>query len=269
MISEDHPGFFDLEYKKRRNFIAEASDTYAKEKRIENIPYSFLENTLWKKVKSDLEEIHQDKAVSAYLDQYEEFKIANEVMQLTEINEKLKNNYFNFIPASGLYPPVEYFRNLSNRLFTSTQYIRHHSVPDYTPEPDIIHEVFGHAVLFLDMRYCNLNQLFGEVAMYASVGEIEELINLYWYALEFGLCYENKKIKAFGSGLLSSVGELSRINEVPIKPFDIEEMKKTSFSTQSIQPVLFCAESYESAISKLEIYLKERLEKLCQLQIFT
>ena len=105
--------------------------------------------------------------------------------------------------------------------------------------------------------------------MMASVGEIEELINLYWYTLEFGICWEENNLKAYGAGLLSSVEELSNIENIKKIDFDIEVMKKTNFDTQKKQRFLFCAKSYEFAFSELEKYLKRRLKKLCQPQTFT
>ena len=46
--------------------------------------------------------------------------------------------------APGLAPIREFYGSLGERRFMSTQYVRHPSVPLYTPEPDVIHEVVGH-----------------------------------------------------------------------------------------------------------------------------
>ena len=44
-------------------------------------------------------------------------------------------------------------RYLGRRVFLSTQYIRHHSRPWYTLEPDIIHELVGHAASLAHPAY--------------------------------------------------------------------------------------------------------------------
>ena len=66
---------------------------------------------------------------------------------------------------------------------------------------------------------------------------------------------ENKKPKAIGAGLLSSIGELNSINEHPHRPFNPEVMAETDFDPTQTQPFYFCAESSEVAVSTLVEYL--------------
>jgi phenylalanine-4-hydroxylase len=40
------------------------------------------------------------------------------------------------------------------------------------------------------------------------------LLQVYWYTVEFGVVREGGDIKAFGSGLLSSFGELEYMGQV-------------------------------------------------------
>ena len=49
------------------------------------------------------------------------------------------------LPVAGLVSGRMFLGMMGKGVFLSTQYMRHHSVPLYTPEPDVVHELVGHA----------------------------------------------------------------------------------------------------------------------------
>lgn len=85
--------------------------------------------------------------------------------------------------------------------------MRHHGTPEYTPEPDIIHEVIGHIPMFVDKEFVQLSQEIGLFSLGASDEQVASLGALYWYTVEFGSIKEDGKIKAYGGGIAGSFGE--------------------------------------------------------------
>lgn len=103
------------------------------------------------------------------------------------------------------------------------RYIRHPSVPGYTPEPDVIHELLGHVPLLSIPAFAELNETIGIASRGASDDAIERLARLYWFTVEFGLVWGDPAAggapyRAYGAGLLSSPGELARAVGLPPPP---------------------------------------------------
>ncbi|MDX6289431.1 MAG: phenylalanine-4-hydroxylase, partial [Blastocatellia bacterium] len=136
------------------------------------------------------------------------------------------------------------------------QYIRHHSTPLYTPEPDVVHEIVGHGVTLASPRLAELNRLFGKAVKRTTSAEaLERLSRIYWFTIEFGVLQEDGRVKAYGTGLLSSAGELEKMHEADLRPLDLDAAARHDYDPTHFQPVLFLAESFGSLYQMLRAYL--------------
>jgi phenylalanine-4-hydroxylase len=179
------------------------------------------------------------------------------VAQLAEVSTVLRAaTGFSLQPVAGLVTPRVFMERLADGLFLATQYMRHHSRPFYTPEPDVIHELVGHCALLTDPRYANVNRMFGAATRRADDARVEALIRVYWYTLEFGLVREAGELRAFGAGLLSSCGEIERFaTDATLRAFSIDEVARTSFDPTQYQSQLFVADSSDALLTALEQWL--------------
>ena len=167
------------------------------------------------------------------------------VPQLDEVTARLKPlTGFEYHPAAGLVPLREFYGSLADRVFHSTQYVRHPSEPLYTPEPDIVHEVIGHGNLLASPRFAELKRLAGEAARRVQTDEALQFIaDVFWFTLEFGVVWEDGELRAYGAGILSSYGEIEEFRDMEIRPLDFAEMGTLDYDITNYQPVLFAADS--------------------------
>ena len=257
-LSPDHPGFRDLEYRARRNRIAQLALSYQAGQPIPEAPYSTEEHRVWRAVWQALEPAHQAHACAEYLACVRQLAFApDRIPQLREVNEKVQAiSGFRLDPVAGLVEPRVFLESLASGTFLCTQYIRHHSTPLYTPEPDVVHEIVGHAVTLASKRLAELNRLFGKaVKRTSSLEALNRLSRVYWFTIEFGVLRENGALKAYGTGLLSSAGELEAMHNAELRPLDFEEASRHEYDPTHYQPVLFCANSFESLYDSLHEFL--------------
>lgn len=141
-------------------------------------------------------------------------------------------------------------------MFLCTQYIRHHSTPLYTPEPDVVHEIVGHGVTLASEQLAEINRLFGKAVKRTSSAEaLDRLSRVYWFTIEFGVLREGGKLKAYGTGLLSSAGELEAMHKAELRELDLEAVSGHEYDPTHYQPVLFCANSFEGMFQTLRDFL--------------
>lgn len=253
----DHPGANDADYRTRRDHIAALAKNFRETHVITDVEYTPEEQKVWQIVATKLEEIQAKRASEFYLEAKRKLDISTEqIPQLSELNKKLKAlSNFRLAPIEGLVETRAFLSWLSYRTMLCTQYIRHTSRPEYTPEPDIVHEAIGHIPNFTNKDFADFSQFIGHGARVATDEQLDELGRLYWFTVEYGLIEEHGEIKAFGAGLLSSFGELEHAftGEVERRPFDLKQVVKTDYSYSDMQPVLYVIPSYS--------YLKEVTRK--------
>jgi phenylalanine-4-hydroxylase len=257
-LDPDHPGFRDSDYRARRNRIAEIALTYVEGTPIADAPYSEEEHEVWRTIWRALEPAHREHACREYLSCVERLNLPKDrIPQLREVALRVEAvSGFQLEPVAGLVEPRVFLESLARGVFLSTQYIRHHSTPLYTPEPDVAHEIIGHAVTLASEQLAELNRLVGNaVKRTTSVEALERLARVYWFTIEFGVLREEGKVKAYGTGLLSSAGELEAMHGAELRPLDLEAASRCEFDPTTYQPVLFCANSFEEMYRLMRDYL--------------
>jgi phenylalanine-4-hydroxylase len=247
-LDADHPGFHDGAYRRRRDEIARAALCYEDGEPAPHVVYTGEEQEVWREVWRNLTPLHERYACQEYRDAAAAVALSRETIpQLRAVNDTIEPlNGFRMLPVAGLVTAEAFLKRLERGIFLSTQYMRHHSVPLYTPEPDVVHELIGHAATFAHAGFAALNRAFGRAAVHASPEDIERIGRVYWYTLEFGVVSEEGRLKVCGAGLLSSFGELGRFeSEEGLEPWNVAEIAATSYDPTRYQQRLFVAPSFD------------------------
>jgi phenylalanine-4-hydroxylase len=205
---------------------------------------------------------------------------SDRVPRLTEINRRLQPlTGFQTKPVSGYVPSFLFFDCLRRREFPTTVTIRPPDRMDYLPEPDIFHDVAGHVPMHTEKAFADVLVRFGDCAHTAveltravsdKVERARRLTNIiqamsrfFWFTVEFGLMRCRRGICAYGSGLLSSYGELEHAIESPEVqryPLQLEWAINQSFEIDHYQPLLFIVDSFDHLfheVARLEQRMRE------------
>ena len=257
-LDPEHPGFRDLAYRARRNEIAHIAHNYRPGTPVPHAPYTPAEHRLWRDIRAALEPAHARHACAEYLECVQRLALPRtRIPQLSEVSARVAAiSGFRLEPVAGLVEARVFLEALAGGVFLCAQYIRHYSTPHYTPEPDVVHELIGHAVWLASERMAELNRLVGETVRRTKSEEgFKRLARLYWYTIEFGVLREGGALKAYGTGLLSSAGELAEMHGAELRQFDLDAATRLDFDPTKYQPVLFCADSFDEMYLGLRDYL--------------
>lgn len=246
-LAESHPGRDDRTYLRRRGEIAGAA--LAWDRAIEPVPtiaYTEAEHEVWRTVSTELAPLHALYAHREYLGAKERLGLPTDhVPQLAEVSERLVPlTGWSYVCAPGLVPLRDFYADLGQRTFNSTQYLRHGAEPLYTPEPDIIHEVIGHANQLASPRFAAITEAAGQASLRLETEDAMQLVaDVFWFSIEFGVMYEGDEAKAYGAGILSSFGEIQEFGQMEIRDLDLADMGTLNYDITAYQPVLFAARS--------------------------
>jgi phenylalanine-4-hydroxylase len=204
------------------------------------------------------------------------------VPRFEDVNQFMKPlTGFQTRAVSGYVPSYVFFECLRRREFPTTVTIRDGQTMEYLPEPDIFHDIAGHVPMHTDKAFADALVRFGECAATAArqacditdeheklrrlTSNIKAMSRFFWFSVEFGLMRGQKNpqdLKAYGSGLLSSYGEIAHAIDGPDVqryPFQIEWVVNQYFEIDHYQPLLFIVDSFEHLyhlVDELEDWIK-------------
>jgi phenylalanine-4-hydroxylase len=243
--------------------------------------YSVANHDAWRRLYARMADRWQQYANPRFLQGIDNLCLSpDRVPRLEEVNQFMEPlTGFRARAVSGYVPAFMFFDRLRNREFPTTITIRDGGSLDYLPEPDIFHDITGHVPMHTDRAFADTLVRFGDCAytaaeIVAGIADEREKVRrvssiframarFFWFSIEFGLMKPpGQDMKVYGSGLLSSYGEIAHSIESPTVqryPFQLEWVINQSFEIDHYQPLLFYVESFDhlfDLVSQLEAWMK-------------
>jgi phenylalanine-4-hydroxylase len=243
--------------------------------------YSEANHEAWRKLFARMEDRWRRYANPRFLQGIDSLCLApDRVPRLDEVNRFLSPlTGFKAKPVSGYIPSFLFFNSLRNREFPTTITIRDGATLDYLPEPDIFHDIAGHVPMHTDRAFADTLVRFGDCAhtaaeIVAGIRDEKEKIRrvtsifkamarFFWFTIEFGLMRGNGDLRVYGSGLLSSYGEIAHSIDSPDVqryPIQLEWVINQYFEIDHYQPLLFIVDSFDhlfDLVGELEEWMRD------------
>jgi phenylalanine-4-hydroxylase len=229
--------------------------------------YAPDQHAIWCELVSRRMQQLEEHACAEYLEGFQQIGLQPEAIpDLSAVTRRLQpRTGWQSTPVSGFLPSGAFFEMLSARKFPTTTWIRSRQDMEYTPEPDIFHDVFGHVPMHAHPVFADFLEHYGKVcASLTDPEDLERMGRLFWFTVEFGVIRQRGKVKVYGSGLISSHGECSHVvaqdQAVEIRDFDLTAVLGHRISTSEMQPVLYAVDSfdqiYEAALKAESMLLR-------------
>jgi phenylalanine-4-hydroxylase len=156
---------------------------------------------------------------------------------------------------------IQWYSHFARREFLVTDYVRTGEELDFTPEPDMFHDVYGHLPYFTLKAYAELQELFAPAFHRATTDlQRENVKRLAWFSTEFGLIRQAGELKVFGTGLISSKGEMEHVlaGKTHLLPFKVETIVNYDKAIWSFNDQLF----YFQSLPELKLELTRYFDQL-------
>jgi phenylalanine-4-hydroxylase len=214
-----------------------------------HIDYQGYEDEVWQIVSAALAPAHEKTGCSEYLEGVLALDLgALRVPQLAEVSDKLETRAgFRLRATAGIASPSAFYGVLAHHRFLAAQFVRDADQPLFTPDPDVLHELIGHANALANPRIARIYKAAGDAFIrLTSKQTIDAFSKMFWYIFETGTVYENGQLKAFGAALLSSPGELAQLDNAAVQPVTtLTDMVTEPYDIGAYQTTLFAFESFD------------------------
>jgi len=212
--------------------------------------YTDEQHAIWAELVERVYPELEKHAAHEYLEGFEIVGLQRDRLpRLASINARLEpRTGWNSMPVSGFLPAPAFFEMLAARRFPTTTWLRNRESLEYTPEPDIFHDVVGHVPMHTHIVFADFLERYGRVC--AAISDelvLEKLGRLFWYTVEFGIIRQRGSIKVYGSGLISSHGECANVisGNCAIRDFALDKVLETPVKVDEMHELLFAVGSFE------------------------
>jgi phenylalanine-4-hydroxylase len=212
--------------------------------------YTEEQHCLWAELVDRVLPELEEHAAQEYLEGFQIIGLqADRLPNLFSISGRLvPRTGWSSTPVSGFLPAPAFFEMLAMRCFPTTTWLRSRESLEYTPEPDIFHDVFGHVPMHAHRVFADFLEHYGRVcASMSDAGILEKLGRLFWYTVEFGVIRQRDRIKVYGSGLISSHRECRNVidGHCAIHDFSLDEVLNTPVKVDELHKLLFAVCSFD------------------------
>jgi phenylalanine-4-hydroxylase len=212
--------------------------------------YTGEQHAVWAELVGRVMPELEEHAAREYLDGFEIIGLQKDRLpDLAAVSARLApRTGWSSTPVSGFLPAPAFFEMLATRNFPTTTWLRSREALEYTPEPDIFHDVFGHVPMHSHKVFADFLAHYGRVCGGISDAVVlEKLGRLFWYTVEFGVIRQQGKIRVYGSGLISSHGECRNVIEghCAIRDFTLDEVLSTPVKVDELHKLLFAVTSFD------------------------
>ncbi len=213
--------------------------------------YTLEEHAVWRLLFERQQRLLVGRACREYLDGLGALDVAAAgIPDFRRLSDALdRATGWRIVAVPGLVPDAVFFAHLAARRFPATCFIRRRDQLDYLQEPDVFHDICGHVPLLMNPIFADYMQAYGQGGLKAvSLGHLRRLARLYWYTVEFGLIATREGLRIYGSGILSSAGELVYCLDDP-RPnrvgFDLRRVMRTCYHIDRYQETYFVIDDFE------------------------
>ncbi|MEM8546573.1 MAG: phenylalanine 4-monooxygenase [Pseudomonadota bacterium] len=224
------------------------------------IPYTDDEHAVWAILMARQTALLPGRACQPYIDALATLDFSDDrIPQCKTLSEQLQGmSGWSVTPVPAIIPADEFYALLAQKRFPAASFIRHRRELDYLEEPDIFHELFGHAPHLTDERFGAFTHAYGVAGRDGDALRRKLLARLYWFTVEFGLVSTDEGLRAYGAGICSSPGELEYALNAPEperRAFDVLDILRTPFRIDTFQPIYYVLESFDTLFDLANIDL--------------
>jgi phenylalanine-4-hydroxylase len=211
--------------------------------------YTEEEHLTWKILFDRQVDTLSGKACKEFIDGLK--KLRNIIQAFPNLNTVSDEIYkilgWKLYPVTGLLNHDDYFKLLLKKQFPVAVFVRDSQNIDFSPYPDMWHDIFGHLPFLFSPVYRDFVEYISEKMLTVNEDVKKQIGSLYWYTIEAGVCQENGERRIYGASQVSSFHEIAYAvsNEPTVLPFDLQKILSLKIENEEVQTTLFEIPSFD------------------------